>query len=119
MNPGAVDLLRFIPAPNLEATARNYRQVTTTDTLGDNVNVRVTHNFTPAAGRGGPGGRGGAGGRIGGAGGRGGRGNQQQRTSVTLNAQLQYRRNDNEQNSLFPDARRQQHRVRHHGAARR
>ena len=35
-------------------------------------------------------------------GGRGGRGNQQQRTSVTLNAQLQYRRNDNEQNSLFP-----------------
>ena len=101
MNPGAVDLLRFIPAPNLEGT-RNYRQVTTTDSLGDNVNVRVTHNFTPAAGRGGPGGRGGAGGRIGGAGGRGGRGNQQQRTSVTLNAQLQYRRNDNEQNSLFP-----------------
>nr|MBA2259525.1 TonB-dependent receptor [Acidobacteriota bacterium] len=45
---------------------------------------------------------GGGGGRAGGAGGRGARGNQPQRTSVTLNAQLQYRRNDNEQNNLFP-----------------
>ena len=102
MNPGSVSLLRFIPTPNLEATSRNFRQVTTTDTLADNLNVRVTHNFTPAAGRGGPGGRGAPGGRIAGPGGRGGRGNQQQRTTVMLNAQLQYRRNDNELNSLFP-----------------
>ena len=103
MNTGSLALLRFIPSPNLDGSARNYHQVTTTNSLADNVNIRVTHNFTQAAGRGGPGGRGGGGGgRAGGDGGRGGRGNQQQGTNVTLNAQLQYRRNENEQNSIFP-----------------
>jgi hypothetical protein len=97
MNAGSVSLLRFIPLPNLDGSGRNFRYTTTTDTVADNVNVRVTHSFTPvAAGRGG--GRGG--GRFGGPGGRGGRGASG--TSVVLNAQVQYRRNDNEQNNVFP-----------------
>ena len=99
MNAGSLSLLRFIPMPNIEDSGRNFRYTTTTDTVSDNVNVRVTHNFTqPAGGRGG-GGRGG-GGRFGGPGGRGGRGNTG--TSVVLNAQMQYRRNSNEQNNVFP-----------------
>ncbi|MDQ3486372.1 MAG: TonB-dependent receptor [Acidobacteriota bacterium] len=101
LNAGSVSLLRFIPLPNLDGTSRNFRYTTTTDTVSDNVNLRVTHNFTQAAaGRGGPGGRGGAGGGRGGAAGRGGRANQG--VSVVMNAQLQYRRNDNEQNNVFP-----------------
>ena len=96
MNAGAASLLRFIPLPNLDGTARNFRHTTTTDTVADSLNVRLTHNFTAAAG--GRGGRGG--GRMGGPGGRGGRGNRG--TSVVMNAQLQYRRNDNEQNNVFP-----------------
>jgi hypothetical protein len=93
MDEGAASLLRFVPLPNLEGTARNFRHTTTTDTAADSLNVRLTHNFTAAAG--GRGGRGG--GRMGG---RGGLGNQG--TSVVMNAQLQYRRNDNEQNNVFP-----------------
>ncbi|MEO6212004.1 MAG: hypothetical protein ABIP65_00125, partial [Vicinamibacterales bacterium] len=100
MSAAAVALLRFIPASNVESTSRNYHQVTTTNAVNDNVNLRVTHNFTQTAARGGPGGRGG-GGRAGEAGGRGGRG-RQGGLSVTLNAQLQYRRNENEQNNIFP-----------------
>ncbi|HXG69511.1 MAG TPA: TonB-dependent receptor, partial [Gemmatimonadaceae bacterium] len=101
INPAALSLLRFIPAANLDGAARNYHRATTTNTLSDNVNVRLTHNLTPAAGRGRAGGRGaGGGGRAGVAAARGGRG--QQGTSVTLNLQLQYRRNRNEQNNLFP-----------------
>ena len=99
LNPGAVSLLRFVPLPNLDGSSRNFRYTTTTDTASDNVNLRLTHSFTPATGRGGPGGRGG-GGRLAGRGGRGGRGNQG--LSVVMNAQLQYRRNDNEQNNVFP-----------------
>ena len=96
MNTGATSLLRFIPLPNLDGDSRNFRHTTTTDTVSDNVNLRVTHNFTAtAAGRGGRGG----GGRGGGLG-RGGRGNQG--TSVVMNAQLQYRRNNSEQNNVFP-----------------
>jgi hypothetical protein len=99
INPGSAALLRFIPLPNLDGVSRNFRHTTTTDTAADNVNVRVTHNFTPAAGgRAGRGGRGG--GRAGGPGGRGGRANHG--TSVVMNVQLQYRRNDNEQNNVFP-----------------
>ena len=103
MDPASLALLNFIPSPNVEGTGRNFHRLTTTDSGSDNVNVRVTHTFTapPAGGRGGPGGRGGGGGgRAGGPGGRGGRGNAG--TSVTLNAQVQYRRNDNEQTTLFP-----------------
>ena len=93
-------LLQYIPSPNLPGTTRNFHYTTTTDSLGDNFNGRITHNFTAsAAGRGGPGGRGGFGGR-GGPGGRGGRG--QQGTVVMLNAQVQYRRGDNERINVFP-----------------
>jgi hypothetical protein len=99
MNAGSVSLLRFIPLPNIDGTGRNFRYTTTTDTVADNINVRVTHNFTQAAGGRGVGGRGG-GGRFGGPGGRGGRGNAG--TNVVLNAQVQYRRNSNEQNNVFP-----------------
>ncbi len=101
MNPASVALLRFIPLPNLEGSARNFHHVTTSENLADNLNLRLTHNFTQTPrGRGAPGARGG-GGRAAGPGGRGGRGNQQ-RTNVLLTAQLQYRRNRNEQNSIFP-----------------
>jgi hypothetical protein len=101
MNAGSLSLLRFIPLPNLDGSSRNFRHTTTTDTLADNLNLRVTHNFTPAAGgRGGRGGGGrGGGGRIGGP---GGRGRPNQGTSVVMNGQVQYRRNDNEQNHVFP-----------------
>ncbi len=99
MDSASVALLRFIPTPNLDGTSRNFHYVTTTDTVSDNLNLRMTHNFTQAGGRGAGGGRGG-GGRAGGPGGRG-RGGQQG-TSVVMNAQLQYRRNDNELNNVFP-----------------
>lgn len=97
LDPAALALLRFIPLPNLDGDSRNFRHTTTTDTVADNVNLRVIHNFTPAAGGRGAGGRGGGMGRPGGRGGRGSQG-----TSVVMNAQLQYRRSDNEQNHVFP-----------------
>ena len=96
LDPAAVALLRFIPDANLPGTTRNYHSTTTTDAMADTVSARVTHNFTPGArgaGRG-FGGRGGAGGRGGGRGPQG--------TAVLLNAQLQYRRNDNERLNVFP-----------------
>ena len=72
----------------------------------DNLSVRVTHNFTPAAAGGRGGGRGGGppGGGIRGAGGPGGRGGRgaAQGTSVNMTAQLQYRRNDNDQRNVLP-----------------
>ena len=91
LSPSAVALLRFVPLANLPGASRNYHYTSTTDSLGDTVSGRITHNFTPAA----PGARGG--GRGGGLGGRG-----QQGTSVVLNAQVQYRRNDNERLTVFP-----------------
>ncbi|HET7694804.1 MAG TPA: TonB-dependent receptor [Vicinamibacterales bacterium] len=103
MDPAAVALLRFIPLPNLSGPTRNFHNIGTSQSSGDNVSVRVTHNFTPApaGGRGG-GGRGGfaAGGQRP-AGGRGGRG-AAQGTSVNLTAQLQYRRNRNDQRNVLP-----------------
>jgi len=104
LSPGSVDLLRFIPLPNLDGTDRNFHYVTTNVSTADSLNLRVTHSFTQNAGRGGPGGRGGGGGGRGGfGGGPGGRGRgQQQRTSVNMTAQLQYRRNVNDQNNVFP-----------------
>jgi hypothetical protein len=103
MNAGSVSLLRFIPLPNLDGAARNFHYVTTNTSSADSVSLRVTHNFTQNAGRGGPGGRGGFGGARGGPGGPAGRGGRgQQGTSVNLTAQLQYRRNGNDQNNVFP-----------------
>ncbi len=97
LDPRAVALLSYLPLPNLDGTSRNYHYVTTTDAVADNINLRVTHNFTPnVVGRGGRGAgpRGGAGG--------GGRGAAQTGTSAVLNAQFQYRRNDNERTNVFP-----------------
>jgi hypothetical protein len=106
INPASLALLRFIPLPNLDGTSRNFHYVTTNASTTDNLNIRVTHNFTPNAGGRGAGGRGGGGGGrggFGGPGGAGGRGRgQQQGTSVNMTAQLQYRRNDNDQNNVFP-----------------
>lgn len=102
LDPGSVALLRFIPLPNLDGTTRNYHFATTNSSSSDNLNLRLTHSFTQnGGGRGG--GRGGGGGRgFGGFGGPGGRGRAQQGTSVNMTAQLQYRRNVNDQNNLFP-----------------
>ena len=71
------------------------------DSAADNVNLRVTHNFTPprrARRRGRAGGPGGGPWRTG----RTRRARQQQGTTVVMNAQLQYRRNDEQQN-VFPE----------------
>jgi hypothetical protein len=102
MDATSLALLRFIPLPNLDGTNRNYHAVTTNQSTLDNVNLRVTHSFTQNTGRGGPGGRGGGGGRGGFGGGGAGRGRGQQGTSVNMTAQMQYRRNVNDQNSVFP-----------------
>ena len=100
MSPAALALLRYIPSPNLAGTTRNFHYTTTTDSIGDNISGRITHNFTAAAaGRGGAG-RAGFGGGRGGPGGRGGRG--QQGTSVMLNGSFQYRRSDAERVNVFP-----------------
>lgn len=106
ISQGAKVLLDYIPQPNLDGTTRNFHYTTTTASTSNNVSVRITHNFTPAAGRGaggargaGGGGRGGAGGPAGGPG-RGGRGNQA--TTVNMNVQLQYRTNESQQVNVFP-----------------
>lgn len=99
MNAASVALLRFIPIANLDGTSRNFHYVTTRDSSANNVTVRLTHNFTQAAGRGGAaGGRGGGGG--GGARGPAGRGNQA--LSINMTAQVQYRGNSNEQANVMP-----------------
>ena len=100
LSASALSLLQFIPTANLTGASRNFHYVTTTASSNDNINLRVTHNFTQAAaGRGGPGAQGGRGGF--GPGGRGGRG-AAQGTSVSMTAQLQYRHNDNDQTNIFP-----------------
>jgi trimeric autotransporter adhesin len=105
ISPTSMTLLPYIPQANLPGTSRNFHYVTTTASATDNVNLRVTHNFTPSVagrgGRGGPGGGGGGRGFGGAADGRGGRG-AQQGTSVSMTAQFQYRRNDNDQTNIFP-----------------
>jgi hypothetical protein len=100
ISPTSLALLRFIPLANLPGTSQNYHYTSTTDSIGDNVSARITHNFTPGAAGARGGGRGGFGGR-GAPGGRGGRG-AQQGTTVLLNAQLQYRRSNNERLNVFP-----------------
>jgi hypothetical protein len=103
-SPQALALLPYIPEANLPGATRNYHYSTTTASENNSINVRVTHNFTPNTGRGGRGGgRAGAGGRGGGGG--GGRGAGQRGrgalTSVNMNAQVQYRRNDGDQTNVF------------------
>ena len=104
IDPSSLALLRYIPLPNLDGTTRNFHNVSTTTSTGDNISLRVTHNFTPAAAGGRGGGRGGfgGGGRGAGPGGRGGRGAAAQGTSVNMTAQLQYRRSENQQQNVLP-----------------
>ena len=100
ISQASLALLRFIPAPNLDGTSRNFHYVTTRDSSANNVTLRLTHNFTQAAGRGAGGGRGGGagGGRAGGAAGRGNQG-----LSVNMTAQVQYRGNSSEQANVLPE----------------
>lgn len=109
LSPQAVALERFIPLPNLDGASQNFHYATTTKSTSDSISLRIQQQLTSApAGRGGAGGRGGGapgGARGGGAapGGRqGGRGQQQARWNVSMNAQLQWRRNANDQTSVFP-----------------
>ena len=89
LDPGAVSLLRFLPLPNLPGTSQNFQASRTSQSAADSLSLRITQNFSAETGvGGGRGGRGGGFGR-GARGGRGGRG-----TSIVLNGQLQYRRND-------------------------
>lgn len=105
----AVALERFIPLPNLDGSSQNFHYSTTTKSTSDNISLRVQQQFTAApAGRGGAGGRGG-GGLAGGRGGasaagarQGGRGQQQARWNVSMNAQVNWRRNANDQTSVLP-----------------
>jgi hypothetical protein len=107
ISPSAQALLRFMPLPNLDGDTQNFHNTNTVASSSDTINLRVTHNFTPAAAGGRGGGRGGAGGgRAGGGaargpGGRGGRG-AQQGTSVNMTAQLQYRHADNDILNVLP-----------------
>jgi hypothetical protein len=97
IDPASTYLLQFMPLPNVDGTSRNFRYITTTDAVTDNLNIRLNHNLIgTAAGRGGRFGGGGA--RGGGARGRG----AQVTTSAAINGQVQYRRNDNERNNVFP-----------------
>ena len=104
---GAALLLGFIPAPNLPGTTQNYHVSTTSHSTSDSVSLRLTQNLSPtrAAGarrrrRGGRGGGGRGGGLAADAAGGGGRGRG---TNIMLNAQLQYRRNQNEALNVFPE----------------
>ena len=98
LDPSALALLRYIPVPNLPGVTQNYRRSTAALSTSDGIDVRITHNFSGAQGRGGGRlGRGGGFGR-GGGGGRGGRAG----TAVILNAQLQYRHNDADVVNVFP-----------------
>jgi hypothetical protein len=100
-------LLRFIPLPNLPGSSQNYHVSATTDSMADNINLRLTQNLSrTVVGRGGrggaAGGRGGAGfgGRGGPGGGPAGRG-VGRGTNVMLNVRLQYRRNENQTPNVF------------------
>src|SRR5262249_33508341 len=66
-----LSLLQFIPLPNLSGTTRNYHFTTTTQSVSDAANLRITHNFIGTAPAGRRGGGGGGGARGGGRGGRG------------------------------------------------
>jgi trimeric autotransporter adhesin len=97
IDPASASLLSYLPLPNLPGASRNFHNASATDTSADSVSVRVTHNFTPSAGGGfGRGGFGGFGG------GRGGPNQAQQGTSVTMTAQFQYRRGENELVNVLP-----------------
>jgi trimeric autotransporter adhesin len=101
VSPAAQSLLQYIPQPNVPGTTQsNFHYTTTTPSAGDTINLRVTHNFTPAVAGGGRGGGRGGGGF---GGGRGGRGAQAATgTSVNMTAQVQFRRTDSDSTSINP-----------------
>jgi trimeric autotransporter adhesin len=108
IDPGAKQLISYIPLPNLPGDTQNYHVSTTSHSSSENFSARISHVFSqtgpqgprgPGAGRGG--GFGGGGGAFGGGlfGGAGrARGN-----SVVLNAQIQYRENQTESLNVFPN----------------
>jgi len=98
IDPGSKQLLGYIPQPNLTGTTQNFRRSTTSATTSDGFSVRVTQTIG-AAGRG-RGGRGG--GRGGGGFGRGGRAGAAG-FAASINAQVQYQRNDSDALNVFPD----------------
>ena len=106
INPGAASLLPYIPAPNLPGTTNNFHASTTARSSSEALSLRVTQNLSPTVVQGGRGGgRGGFGGGFGGrGGGPGGRGAPAgpRPTSIILNAQLQYRRNETQALNVFP-----------------
>lgn len=111
IDPGATQLMPYIPSPNLAGTAQNFHVSTTAHSSAENFSARITQNLSPtvAQGRGGAGGRGGfaggfgGGGRGGGFGGPGNNGRGGRGTNINLNAQLQYRRNVTDALNVFPN----------------
>jgi len=96
-------LLPYIPLPNLPGSSRNFHNASTAASATDSASFRLIHNFTPSAtGRGGGFGRGGGGGFGGGRAGDRGPGQAQTGTSVTMTAQFQYRRADNDVLNVLP-----------------
>jgi hypothetical protein len=111
MSAAALALLRYVPEPNLSGDTRNYHISDTTASTTDTFTLRLTHSLTqPQAGRGGRGGRAGGPGAAGvapaaGAAtpqGRGGRGGFQPPLNATINATVNYRRNDGDRANVFP-----------------
>ena len=95
ISPAARQLLEYIPPPNLDGQTRNFHYTTTRNSSSDSISLRVTQTILGrGAGRGGGGQRGG-GQRGGGGGGRAG-------TNMSVNAQVQYRRNTSESINVFP-----------------
>jgi hypothetical protein len=82
IHPAARALLRFIPAPNLPGTTRNFHYTTTSDSLSNATTVRVTHQFQPAQPANRP---------------------PAERTAASLVVQVQIRHNRSEQVNVFPD----------------
>ena len=97
ISPQATALLPYIPLPNLDGIQRNYHYTTATNSKNNSINARITHNFGGAANaRGtGPAAEAVAGGP------RRGRRARRPRHTAALNAQLQYRRSEGDQNNTF------------------
>ena len=92
INGAAAGLLNYIPLPNLPGATQNFHYVTSAENNNDSLNIRVMHNFGPAAS--GPGG----GVMIGGPGGMGRGG----RARNNINFGLHYQRSNSVSNGAFP-----------------
>jgi hypothetical protein len=91
----ANSLLQFIPLPNLQVPTQNFHYVTSSQSDGDSVSVRLIHNFGSA---GGPF----PGVMIGGPGGGGGRGGGRGRSQNNLNFGLSWTRTNSDIVNPFP-----------------